>query len=108
MTSPDEAPTPSILAAPSILYPIAGGLLGFLLASYSKESTGGEKVWATAFGLTFGALYNASSTAVVLETKVAQAKNIELRDTNIGIAARSFLGQGVADPLKDRSNPYST
>lgn len=105
----NQAPAPSILAAPSLFYPLAGGVLGFLLAHVSEESTGGEKFWASAFGLTFGALYNAASTAVVLETKVAQAKNISLKDTNLAIAARSFLGRGIADTLKDReySNPYT-
>jgi len=82
----------SLTAPPSIIFPVLGGTLGYLLS---------KSVWGAAFGATAGALFNAASTAVALETKVAQTKGINLVDSNLSIAARSFLGHGVADPLKD-------
>lgn len=87
-----SSPTSKLLSPPSIVFPLLGGALGYLVS---------KNVWGAAFGATAGALYNAASTAVMLETKVAQSKNIELSDSNLSIAARSFLGHGVADPLKD-------
>jgi len=85
-------PTSNLLSPPSIVFPLLGAGIGYLVS---------KNVWGAAFGLTVGALYNAASTAVMLETKLAQSKNIELQDSNLSIAARSYLGQGVADPLKD-------
>jgi hypothetical protein len=79
-----------ITTPPSLLFPLAGALVGYLVS---------DSIWGAAFGATAGALYNVSASAVQLEGAVASQQGIQLYDTNLSLAARSYLGKGPASPL---------
>lgn len=89
-TAPSALNVSNITTPPSLLFPLAGALVGYLIS---------ESLWGMAFGATAGALYNVSASAVQLEGAVASQQGIQLYDTNMSLLARSYLGKGPASPL---------
>ena len=90
-TAPSGLNVSHITTPPSLLFPLAGALVGYLIS---------ESIWGAAFGATAGALYNVSASAVQLEGTVASQQGIQLYDTNLSLLARSYLGKGPASPLQ--------
>lgn len=80
----------TLLRPPSLLFPVLGGGLGYLVS---------ESPWGAAVGVLAGALLNASAAALALESKLVEGSNVQLNDNSMSFAARSFLGQPIAKPV---------
>ena len=68
--------TPAWLSPPSVVYPLAGGVLGYLMSD--------KNPWGAAAGVLFGALFNASAKSVAVESQSAQAQGAASFTANYG------------------------
>lgn len=83
--------TKSLFTPPSIVHPIAGAIVGYLIS---------ESPWGAAAGAFVGALVNVAATAIQMENMIAASQGIALSDNSLSLAARGLIGKGAAAPVQ--------
>ncbi|MHB8107728.1 MAG: hypothetical protein ACYDH4_09940 [Candidatus Cryosericum sp.] len=84
--------TKSFFSPPSLLYPIGGAAVGYLVSNQS--------LWGAGLGAIAGALLNVATVALQMETMIASGQGIQLNDNSLSVAARGVIGQGAATPVQ--------
>ena len=96
----------SLTTPPSILYPLAGAAIGYLLGREEGKPTPG---WAIVAGALGGALFNASSKIVDLKSQVAKGSGVSEFKGNVGgEAVAAVLGASdtkAAAPAQATTGP---